>query len=190
LAWGGLYWPLRQPHTFYLTIDDGPEPTALPILLSLLQRYGFRATFFWLGEKVLAHGERLDVALLLREGHQVALHGYRHVSPWQLSRRAWIEDVERGIRVLVERLGVRPQYYRPPYGRYRFMPRRWSLRGVLWDLMPPDYRLPAGWAEPAAQALKPGDIVVLHERPHPNWSEWEAFLSQAAQKGLQATPLP
>ncbi len=188
--WGDLYWPPRREGIFYLTIDDGPEPEALPILLALLERYGAQATFFWLGEKAEAYRRAFDPRSLYGGGHRVELHGYAHVSPWRLSRKAWAADVERGFRVLAEWLPEVPRYYRPPYGRYRPMRKQWPLRPVLWDLMPPDYRLQRGWARPAVQKLRPGDVVVLHERKAPDWAEWEAFLWGTAQKGLQARALP
>ncbi len=101
-----------------------------------------------------------------------------------------MRDVERGLKVLSEWLPEGPRYYRPPYGRYRFMRSSWSLRTVLWDLMPPDYRLRKGWAAPAVQKLRPGDVVVLHERKEADWEEWETFLKEAARKGLRALTLP
>ncbi len=130
------------------------------------------------------------MASLYAEGHRVALHGYTHVSPWRLSHRAWMADVERGLKTLSGGLPEVPRYYRPPYGRYRPMRSSWSLQTVLWDLMPPDYRFQKGWAAPAIQKLRSGDVVVLHERKDADWAEWEAFLWGAAQKGLRAKALP
>lgn len=190
LSWGGLYWPPRKPEAFYLTIDDGPEPAALSQLLALLARHEARVTFFWLAQKLDAHQQSLPLVHLYAQGHRVELHGYAHRSPWRLTRRSWLSDVEKGLRILSERLPVRPRYYRPPYGRYRPLPRAWGLKTVLWDLMPPDYRIRRGWAFPAARALRPGDVVVLHERLDTDWHEWEVFLTLAARKGLRAVPLP
>ena len=190
LSWGGVYWPPREPGVFYLTIDDGPEPEALFRLLEVLARHEARATFFWLAQKVDTYHQNLPIAHIYAQGHRVELHGYVHVSPWRLSRRSWLADVERGLRILSERLPERPRYYRPPYGRYRSLPRAWGMETVLWDLMPPDYRMRKGWAYPAARYLKAGDVIVLHERLDADWDEWETFLTLTAQKGLRAVPLP
>ncbi len=156
----------------------------------MLRHYGAQATFFWLGEKVISQGNSLDPKPMYEQGHRIELHGHTHTNPWRISRKVWVEDVKRGLRILSEWLSEKPRYYRPPYGRYRFMDKSWGLRVVLWDLMPPDYRTQKGWAAPAVRALKPGDIVVLHERKEAEWLEWEAFLSGAAQKGLRASALP
>ena len=59
-----------------LTFDDGPHAEGTPALLDLLGESGTRATFFLIGEQV----ERLPrvAERIAREGHTVALHGYRH----------------------------------------------------------------------------------------------------------------
>ncbi len=51
-----------------------------------------------------------------------------------------------------------------------------------------DYRPGKVWAEALLAALRPGDVVVLHERP---WSlpQWKVFFSGAAALGWQALPL-
>jgi len=76
-----------------LTFDDGPNPTATPMLLDLLERHKVHASFFLIGRHVRAfpslakeiaargHAERTQgccVALKVDGGLQVALDGNRH----------------------------------------------------------------------------------------------------------------
>lgn len=41
----------------WITIDDGPDPRDTPVLLDLLDRFGAKAVFFVIGEKVARHPE-------------------------------------------------------------------------------------------------------------------------------------
>lgn len=59
---------------------------------------------------------------------------------------------------------------------------------VLWDLMVADYRPGKVWAEALLATLRPGDVVVLHERPW-NLLQWRFFFSGAVALGWQALPL-
>ncbi|HSU39494.1 MAG TPA: polysaccharide deacetylase family protein, partial [Polyangiaceae bacterium] len=56
-----------------LTFDDGPNPETTPRVLALLAEHGARATFFVIGEKVLAHAGL--VRAIANAGHVVGVHG-------------------------------------------------------------------------------------------------------------------
>lgn len=60
----------------YLTFDDGPTKQMTPKILSILDKYNVKATFFVLGQMVERHPE------LLREerakGHSICNHSYSH----------------------------------------------------------------------------------------------------------------
>ena len=62
-----------------ITFDDGPSPDTTPKVLDALRTDGARATFFVLGK----HAERYPevVERIVREGHEVATHGYDHSHP-------------------------------------------------------------------------------------------------------------
>ncbi len=181
-----LYWPPRIAHTFYLTIDDGPHSEGLSLLLPLLAQYEARATFFWLARPEAA----LWLPKLRAGGHTLGLHGLSHVSPWRQRRQRWREEVQTAWNLLSQLWGRSIPYYRPPYGHYRRLPPTLPLKTVLWDHLPPDYRVQAGWSKAVLRRLKAGDVVVLHERPEPALPEWEALLAGAQSLGLQAVALP
>ncbi len=65
------------PGNTVLTFDDGPYPDRTPVVLDLLAKHRFAATFFVLGR----HTTRHTYALLQRmetEGHVIASHSYDH----------------------------------------------------------------------------------------------------------------
>lgn len=60
-----------------LTFDDGPHPIGTPAVLEILVHSGVVATFFLVAEQAERHPR--VVAQLVAGGHEVALHGYRHL---------------------------------------------------------------------------------------------------------------
>ena len=91
-----------------LTFDDGPHPQGTPAILEALAEAGVTATFFVLGEAVRRH--RGLVPSILAAGHEIALHGDRHLPhaltpPWVVAR-----DLERGRAEVEQEAGraVRP----------------------------------------------------------------------------------
>ena len=128
-----------------LTFDDGPDPDATPAILAALDRADARATFFLVGEQLLVHHE-LGRAVA-EAGHDVALHGFRHVEHDELEDPR--EDLLRGLDAIESATGVRPRLCRPPYGRFsqasfatceqlELEPVYWSAWGMDWEPLRPD----------------------------------------------------
>lgn len=149
-----------------LTFDDGPDPTSTPHLLDALERLDLPATFFCTGVNAARHPEL--VAEMAGRGHQVETHGHRHDHHF-VRTPGWIaDDLAASIDALGP-TGVRPRWYRPPYGQVTG-PTMWAARRhhvelVLWsawgrEWVAPDSRAVAAGVE---RALEPGAIVLLHD---------------------------
>jgi polysaccharide deacetylase family protein (PEP-CTERM system associated) len=77
-------------------------------LLKLLETYGVHATFFvlgWIAEKVPALLMEIE-----RQGHEIALHGYRHRLLTQMTPEEFTSDIERSI-LAVKASGVQQPLY-------------------------------------------------------------------------------
>ena len=152
-----------------LTFDDGPHPDTTPTVLDSLDELGVRATFFCLGELVERHPGVLQ--LILERGHEVGLHGQRHVHHLARSARFIRRDLAAGLTAL-EREGVRPRFYRPPYGQVSggtlVAARSLGLELVLWSAWGREWRDPdpASVAQRIGRRLGPGSIVLLHDTEH------------------------
>jgi peptidoglycan/xylan/chitin deacetylase (PgdA/CDA1 family) len=85
---------------------------AVPRILSLLDRYDARATFFTPGHTALAYPSLMSE--IVAAGHEVAHHGWVHENPEELSREDEERVLLRGIDVLTEVCGVRPTGWRSP----------------------------------------------------------------------------
>jgi peptidoglycan-N-acetylglucosamine deacetylase len=87
-------------------------PYAVPRILSLLEKYALRATFFVPGHTALAYPRSLRS--IRDAGHEIGHHGWVHENPVPLGREGEREVFERGLQALESVAGVRPVGYRSP----------------------------------------------------------------------------
>jgi peptidoglycan/xylan/chitin deacetylase (PgdA/CDA1 family) len=154
-----------------LTFDDGPHRDGTPAVLRALDRVGARATFFLVGEQV----ERFPdlAAEIAAAGHEIGIHGYRHVLLLRRSPRALRDDFARAADVIGDVTGQIPTLYRPPYGIFSVpalrLVRRLGWSPFLWSRWGRDWERAATAASIAALATRDlggGDIVLLHDADH------------------------
>jgi peptidoglycan/xylan/chitin deacetylase (PgdA/CDA1 family) len=149
-----------------LTFDDGPEPRWTAAVLDALADAGARATFFLLGEKAAA--QPALVARTVREGHEIGLHGHRHLRHTQHSREEVARDTDEALAALAE-LGVRPSLWRLPWGAEApfsaALAAERGLRIVGWDADTHDWRGDPAPEMLAAVApdLRDGCVVLAHD---------------------------
>ncbi len=97
-----------------ITFDDGPDPAYTPKILDILKRENAPATFFLIGlqtQKFPGLARRI-----YDEGHGIGNHTFTHpdisdISPWYMKR----VELQLTEKLFASTLGVKPQYFRPPY---------------------------------------------------------------------------
>ncbi|WP_276356363.1 polysaccharide deacetylase family protein [Cohnella caldifontis] len=156
----------RADQEIALTFDDGPDPVYTPKLLDLLKKYGATGTFFLVG----SHAEKYPeiVARIHDEGHVIGIHNYLHHSNWLMRPKTVKKQILRTSDVIKRITGIRPNYYRPPWGIVNLFDYRrlGHLQIVLWTGMFGDWKLRVG-AEKLyrrmRRKLNPGEVFVLHD---------------------------
>jgi peptidoglycan/xylan/chitin deacetylase (PgdA/CDA1 family) len=151
-----------------LTFDDGPHPQATPAILDVLDRLGWRATFFVLGTQVRRYpGIAADT---VARGHELALHGDEHRYLITRSPRAARDDLHRAYDTVAEVTGVAPLWWRPPYGVLSgpalVAAGSLGLRAVLWSAWGRDWRAAATGrtvVDDVARGEVDGGTVLLHD---------------------------
>ncbi|MGH9094710.1 MAG: polysaccharide deacetylase family protein, partial [Acidimicrobiales bacterium] len=93
----------RRDHVA-LTFDDGPDRASTPAVLDALDEAGWKATFFLLGEQVRRAPE-LAVELVER-GHELGVHGDRHVSHLRRPASWATSDVRRARDLIADVTGI------------------------------------------------------------------------------------
>ena len=105
-------------HQVVLTFDDGPHPRWTREILGVLDAARpVKATFFMWGEQAAKYPD--GVGEVLRAGHSVQPHCWRHVPHPRLSAAHIRADIDR-VSALLRRLGAAgPDFWRPPWGQLR-----------------------------------------------------------------------
>ena len=151
-----------------LTFDDGPSPSGTPAVLDELDRLGLQATFFVVGEQARVLPEL--VAEIAHRGHELALHGDRHLPHLLRSPRAIWRDLERSRETVEQGAGRRVRALRAPYGAASLatlaFALRHELRLVAWSRWGRDWTAsarPGSVAERLTDRVEGGDILLLHD---------------------------
>jgi len=158
-----------------LTFDDGPDPVVTPRVLDLLDQYGAKASFFCIGNKVIAHPELARE--IIRRGHNVENHTNSHPHAFAFFGPGALQhEIDSAQTAIHATTGVAPVFFRAPMGfRNPFlapMVERAGLRYTNWTRR--GYDSVAKSAEPVLQRLQrglaAGDILLLHDgrsiQPH------------------------
>jgi len=155
----------RDRRAVALTFDDGPSEDT-PRILEILAHHGVSATFFPCGANVA----RLPaVARMVAEaGHEIGNHSYTHPLCCFRSAKFIDTDMASAQQVILEHTGVRPVWFRAPYGvrwfGMRRAQRRLNLQGVMWTVIGYDWNSRAeAIVERMAGRVSNGAILCLHD---------------------------
>jgi peptidoglycan-N-acetylglucosamine deacetylase len=171
----------------FLTFDDGPHPTITPKVLSLLEKYNAKATFFCVGENVKNHPAIYQT--LLASKHSVGNHTFNHLNGWKNSLLSYARNIEKAAECINSKL------FRPPYGKmtqkqYSFLEKH-QFKLIMWDVLTYD------WAElkqldkhyiKMTKAISNGSIVVFHDSEKAEANMFyllEKLLSDYSKKGYK-----
>ena len=149
-----------------LTFDDGPHPGRTKRILSLLDRYGVKATFFILGCNAEYYPEPLADAV--KAGHEIEDHSFDHKTKGKTARE--LENSITKTAEIIERASGRsPRYFRPPEGKCTpELDRALSTLGydtVFWTVDSRDWTgKPAdAIAQDVLKTVTDGDILLFHD---------------------------
>lgn len=120
--------------TIYLTFDDGPNPDVTPFVLTILDQYTAKASFFCLGKNVETFPDLTQQ--ILNNGHCIGNHSYSHKNGWTTKTKEYISDVEKSTNLISSKL------FRPPFGKITFsqlnlLKNKYNI--VMWSLMSGDF---------------------------------------------------
>ena len=148
-----------------LTFDDGPVAGVTDWLLSVLNNFDVRATFFCVGEHVLEHPDLIQK--IAEEGHSVGNHTHTHLNSWTTS----FEKYHSNIMKCEEALAPfnKGRLFRPPYGKLwplHIKKLKNEFKIIMWNVLTGDYRPdvdPASCLIGSLMAVSGGSIIVFHD---------------------------
>ncbi len=185
-----------------LTFDDGPHHAGTAAVLDVLAAQGVSATFFLIADQLTQR--RDEVRRIVRDGHEIGLHGWDH-RPLPFRNPARTMTDLRRARDMVEAVGCVPvTWYRPPYGAATgaalLAARSLGLRPVWWTAWGRDWAARTGAdsiVRTVLHDLAGGGVVLLHDSDRfatpGSWRRTAAALpriiTECVSRGYRVGPL-
>src|SRR5208337_2902923 len=114
-SWVG-FWGTHDEPVAHSKGRFGPK-AGLPRILSLLDKYRIKSTFFVPGWTAETYPE--SVKEIQRRGHEIAAHGYKHESLMEVkSREEEMEIFKKSIETLENITGKKPLGFRAPFWEF------------------------------------------------------------------------
>ncbi|HEX6484074.1 MAG TPA: polysaccharide deacetylase family protein [Ktedonobacteraceae bacterium] len=150
-----------------LTFDDGPNAVYTPQILSILEQYGVKATFFCIGEQVPANTR--IVQQVYNDGDIIASHTWSHPNLTTLSATSIQAQLHLTSDAIENAIGVHPTLFRPPYGAYNNFVQgqvaQTGLATVMWNVDTRDWTRPGVYSivNTALATVRNGSIILMHD---------------------------
>ena len=157
----------RDEKLIALTFDDGPHPRYTPKILSLLEKYNVKATFFMIGSNALLYPE--TARAVKKAGHEIGNHTYKHPHMLKLTEAELWNEIKETERAFAEIGLEQPTLFRPPEG-YRTKEQcelleKEGYRVVVWSLDTHDWKgtTSSDIVHYVTSHIKGGDIILFHD---------------------------
>jgi peptidoglycan-N-acetylglucosamine deacetylase len=158
----GRIWkiPVKEK-TIFLTFDDGPLPYLTPWILSELEKYGAKGTFFCVGDNVRKYPDIYKE--ILNSNHKTGNHTFNHLDGWKTKTADYLDNIKKSRNYIDSGL------FRPPHGRLKPAQARALVNDfkiIMWDVLSRDFDKEITVEECLENVLtytKPGSVVVFHD---------------------------
>lgn len=184
-----------------LTFDNGPDEAGTQQVLTALKAFDLTATFFMVGQRVLAPGGRALAEAVKAAGHTIGNHTMSHGVPLGedgdvAHAVAEIEDAEAALEGLqgTERLfrpngrgTLGPHLLNAPAVDY-LVGHHYTV--VTWNGIPRDWEKPSGsWVDRAVNIVSRRDwtVLVLHDHHVAATAHLPRFLKHVLAAAVEIT---
>ncbi|PKG24044.1 polysaccharide deacetylase family protein [Niallia nealsonii] len=160
-----------------LTFDDGPSGNVKEIL-SILQHYNIKATFFLIGNEIEKYPN--ETKSIVEAGHQVGNHTYSHKRMVFKSPSYIKTEIDKTDKLIKEAGYNKEIVFRPPNGKkligLPYYLHKINKKTITWNLEPDTYYDSAQEKiDYAIKNIKPGSIVLMHPMYDQTGSELQAI---------------
>ncbi len=183
-----------KSNSITLTFDDGPDPELTPKILAVLKQYEAKATFFVIGKKAEKYPEL--IRQIAEEGHIVGNHSYsHHVLIGFYSRKRLQADIEKCNQIVLDIIGKRPFYFRPPFGvtnpRYADVLKTLGMQSIGWSLRSLDTQAKSKYEliQKILAEIKKKDIILLHDNQEVTFEALDDIIEHSRSKNLPVETL-
>jgi len=168
-----LTWEIpSKKKVIYLTFDDGPTEGITHWVLSELDKYNAKATFFCIGKNVMHHPSIFQD--IIKKGHAIGNHTHNHLNGWKKSSKIYLQNINKAQEVIDSNMGnqrpVHQKLFRPPYGKiYTNVTKKlleMDYKIIMWDVLSGDFDLSIPKEKCLENVIKnttKGSIIVFHD---------------------------
>ncbi|OKZ32226.1 MAG: polysaccharide deacetylase family protein [Bacteroides uniformis] len=181
----------RKRKVAYITFDDGPIPEVTPWVLDTLDRYGIKATFFFVGDNVRKYPHLYEE--VKRRGHSYGNHTMHHLQGFKTTRLRYMRDITEADGLIDSTL------FRPPHGLMRWSQAK-AIKNhyniVMYDLVTRDYSIkmtPQEVFRNVTRYARNGSIIVFHDSLKAERNMKEVLpraIEWLQNEGYELLPLP
>ena len=177
-----------------LTFDAAWGDSDTDGIIAILKKYNVKATFFAVGSWVDKYPE--SVKKLHAAGHSIMNHSDSHPHINKLSGAEVVADAERCNDKIEALTGVRPIFYRAPYGEYNndnvaaitdagmyFV--QWSADSIDWKKEYSPERL----LQNVLKQISSGGIILCHNDAEHTLEELPLIIERLTADGYKFVPL-
>ena len=150
-----------------LTFDDGPHPRYTELILGILDKYGIKATFFFVGQNVEYYP---DTALkVVKAGHEIGNHTYDHNRVEKMTQDDVLYEMTRCDDMIYSLDEYQTVLFRPPEGAFgEAVENSAAALGysvILWSIDTRDWAhsSPQEIYENVRKNIDGGDIILMHD---------------------------
>lgn len=149
-----------------ITFDLSWGEVMPPKVLAVLKEYQVKCTFFLSGPWATSHPD--VVAEIVRDGHEIGSHGYRHVNMSTLTAEAITDNISRAHEAIKTASGQEPTLLRPPNGDYNDLVIQTAeglgYKVVDWGVDSQDWMNPgvSYIVKRVLDKAQAGDVILMH----------------------------
>ncbi len=186
-----------------LTFDDGPHNVRTKAIVDELDKYGYNATFFVVGNRV--DGTDYNGAAAMKyayeHGNEIGIHGYTHMKYYDACSdsdyKAELGNTEKAIKAVIPNYNVR--LMRPVGGKItnkRLQSCKYSV--IMWSVDSEDwkYQYSTGGTAEADQkrdkivdnvmsSVSDGDIILMHDIYESTYDAAVIIIEQLNKRGYE-----
>ena len=168
-----------------ITFDDGPGKYTDRVL-SILEKYDARATFFVQGKNVAGYKNVLKRADSL--GCEIGNHTWNHVNLSSSSSSVIASQISKTNSAVYNAIGKYPALCRPPYGAYNnIVKNSVSMPIIMWSVDTLDWKTRN--AQKTLDSIKrsttDGAIILMHDIHSPTADAVERVVPYLLKQGYQ-----
>jgi peptidoglycan/xylan/chitin deacetylase (PgdA/CDA1 family) len=177
-----------------LTFDDGPHPEYTLRILDTLDEFKVKAVFFLIGKNALEFPKVVEE--IQKRGHQIGSHTQNHSYNFGFFIGSKLkQEIQGSIDAIQKVTGTSTPIFRPPFGvtnpNIASAVKALGLSTIGWNVRSFDTATNQSSVivNRVITQVKPGSIILLHDRLSQTCESLPEIISQIQGKGFAIGPL-